>query len=273
MAKGGKQGRPRQIQTPLTTPTVRADVEANFSNVQQESSPTVESSETLVAQKDAEVSVVPSPESQVRSTYASLVNPEEGTELNFVPATLINGTKCAKLCKEDVHEEIEYWKNTIICSVLGANPPFAVIQGFIQRIWSHCAIDKILQVRKGVFLVRFENQEDKLMVEKRGIYFFDNKSFLLKSWNPELDLHTDSIKSLPIWIRLLHTLHIFHKTAGLKVNKHKSQMVLGGYHMIFICNAHRPQICKQVTSPYGIWGSPLQQGDFQNWIALSWLRK
>ncbi|KAJ8419451.1 hypothetical protein Cgig2_023657 [Carnegiea gigantea] len=72
------------------------------------------------------------------SSYASLVNPNEGTELQFVPAEIINGMKVAK-------------------------------------------IDK---VRKGVFLVHFGNIQDKQALEKRGIYYFDAKPFLLdtKFW-------------------------------------------------------------------------------------------
>jgi len=35
----------------------------------------------------------------------------------------------------------------------------------------------------------------KLAVEKHGIYLFDAKPFLIKGWNPEMDLHSQAIKS------------------------------------------------------------------------------
>ena len=89
------------------------------------------------------------------STYASLVDPEEGTELKFISAELIGGKKVAKIDKEDVENEITYWQNAILFSALGANPPFEVIQGFIKRIWGMYDIDKVLQVKNGLFLVRF----------------------------------------------------------------------------------------------------------------------
>lgn len=38
-------------------------------------------------------------------------------------------------------------------------------------------------------------------MEKRGVYFFDSKPFIVKGWNPEMDLHTEDIKSLPLWIQ------------------------------------------------------------------------
>ncbi|KAJ8421962.1 hypothetical protein Cgig2_022523 [Carnegiea gigantea] len=51
---------------------------------------------------------------RVLATFASLVDPNEGTTLEFIPATEINGTKCAQLNAEDIEDElpeldIKYW--------------------------------------------------------------------------------------------------------------------------------------------------------------------
>ncbi|KAJ8421089.1 hypothetical protein Cgig2_025552 [Carnegiea gigantea] len=43
----------------------------------------------------------------------------------------------------------------------------------------------------------------KSKLRRRGFIFLDSKPFLLKVWNSEMDLHMESIKSLPLWIRLL----------------------------------------------------------------------
>jgi len=47
---------------------------------------------------------------------------------------------------DDVKEEIDYWQNALLCTVLGANPPLEVMKGFINRIWGNFEIDKILHV-------------------------------------------------------------------------------------------------------------------------------
>ncbi|KAJ8421325.1 hypothetical protein Cgig2_020387 [Carnegiea gigantea] len=112
------------------------------------------------------------------SSYASLFDPDEGTDLKFISVEIINRRK------------------------LGPNPPFEVIQGFFKRMWVAFEMDKIIQVRKGVFLVHFVNVQDKIAVEKRGIYYFDAKLFLVKGWNPKMDLHNENLKSLPIWVQL-----------------------------------------------------------------------
>jgi len=43
---------------------------------------------------------------------------------------------------------------------------------------------------------------DRIPVERKGLYFFDRKPFLVKCWNPEMDMHTEALKSLPIWVQL-----------------------------------------------------------------------
>ena len=66
--------------------------------------------------------------------YAALVDPDEGTALEYVPISEINGVKFSKLENEDIEEEVAYCRNAMICCVLGATPPFEVIKGYIRRI-------------------------------------------------------------------------------------------------------------------------------------------
>ncbi|KAJ8422998.1 LOW QUALITY PROTEIN: hypothetical protein Cgig2_018727 [Carnegiea gigantea] len=105
------------------------------------------------------------PNIQVKSasSYASLVDPEDGTHLKFVSAEIME--------RKSPKSKERMWKPR-------------------------------LNARKGVFLIRFGNIQDKLAVEKRGIYYFDAKSFLVKGWNPQMDLQTENLKSLPIWVQL-----------------------------------------------------------------------
>ena len=78
--------------------------------------------------------LIPSPQILRQSTYASLIDPEQGTDLHFVITENVNGLKCAKLDQDDIQNEIEFWQNAVLCSVLGANASFEVIKGFINRI-------------------------------------------------------------------------------------------------------------------------------------------
>ena len=71
---------------------------------------------------------------------------------------------------------------------MGSNPPFEVMDGFVHRIWKSMDIDKVIMVRKWVFLVRFTNLLDKMTVVQRGVYFFVRKLFIVKAWNEGLAL-------------------------------------------------------------------------------------
>ena len=110
-----------------------------------------------------------------------MTDPNEGTSLNFVYTPVVNGVKCAKIEPKYVQIEIAYQNSAVLCSVLGANPPLEVVEGFIKRIWKAFEIDKIYLVKKGVFLVRFKHLSDQSIVVQKGVYFFDNKPFLVLS--------------------------------------------------------------------------------------------
>jgi len=86
--------------------------------------------------------------------------------------------------------------------ILGANPPYEVIAGFVHRIWGEFAIDKVLMVRRGLYLVRFEDYQAAVKVAQKGVYYFDQKPFIVRAWTPEMDINTDAITSLPIWVQL-----------------------------------------------------------------------
>lgn len=209
MARGGRKGRPkhpidasRVQKTPVAAKSVEKVVSPASSSSNKE--PNETPIPVAVAASSSPSSTVPEPSSPVpelpRPTYASLLDEDEGTHLRYIPAQVIDGRKCAQIEREDVASEIEYWQSAVLCSVLGANPPLEVMKGYINRIWGNYEIDKIILVKRGLFLVRFAQLQDKQAVEKRGVYFFDRKPFLVKGWNPEMDLHTESIRSLPLWV-------------------------------------------------------------------------
>ena len=58
------------------------------------------------------------------------------------------------------------------------------MEGFVRRIWTGLVIDKVVQIRKGLFLMRFVNKEDAVKVAQKGIFHFDHKPFIVKTWSP-----------------------------------------------------------------------------------------
>ncbi|XP_074313800.1 uncharacterized protein LOC141648994 [Silene latifolia] len=106
-----------------------------------------------------------------------------------------------QLTNEDVESELKFWSTAVYCYVLGANPPFKVIDGFIKRVWGYTDFDKISFNSNGTFLVRFKNEEMKLRVLQAGPIFFDNKPLIVKEWTPESKMVKEAVDVVPIWIR------------------------------------------------------------------------
>lgn len=103
---------------------------------------------------------------------------------------------------DDIKEEIAYWESAVVCYVLGANPHQNVMEGYVRRIWGKLGVDKVSQVGRGIYLVRFTTMENCSKVVNRGHHFFDAKPLIVKPWTSDENFSKDPIKTLPIWIQL-----------------------------------------------------------------------
>lgn len=111
----------------------------------------------------------------------------------------------APICEielDDISSELAYWRNGIVCYVLGAYPPFSVRNGYIQRQWGKLGINKVSMLKNGVVLVRFDSEVGKNDVLQGGIYHFDNKPFIVKAWNLYMEFSRDELYTVPIWVKL-----------------------------------------------------------------------
>ncbi|KAL9236160.1 hypothetical protein vseg_010861 [Gypsophila vaccaria] len=126
-----------------------------------------------------------------------------------------------KLNPEDVADEINFWKTSAICFILGANPPWEIVNGFIKRIWGKFDYDKISHLPNGVFLVHFKTMAILDQVLQSGYQLFDNKPMIVKPWTPQAALVKEDVKTVPTWVRLRDLEHKFwgeaclHKITGL----------------------------------------------------------
>ncbi|XP_062118720.1 uncharacterized protein LOC133832386 [Humulus lupulus] len=84
--------------------------------------------------------------------------------------------------------------------VLGANPPFAIFEGFIKRIWGKLGIDRIAWLNVGFTLVKFRDESTRDLVLEARVLHFDRKPMIVKPWSADLDT-LKAVKSIPVWIR------------------------------------------------------------------------
>ncbi|XP_062074115.1 uncharacterized protein LOC133778258 [Humulus lupulus] len=84
---------------------------------------------------------------------------------------------------------------------MGANPPFAVFEGFVKRIWGHLGIERIVRMHMGLSIVKFNDEATRDFVLETGIVQFDKKPVIVRPWTQDLDT-IRLVRSVPLWIRL-----------------------------------------------------------------------
>ena len=99
-------------------------------------------------------------------------------------------------------DEIEFWQNAIVCYVIGANPPFPVMEGFIRRISEKLGINKIAAIGKGLFIVKMESVKQRDAILKGGFQFFDKKPMIVKAWHHDMEHQKEEIRMVPIRVQL-----------------------------------------------------------------------
>ncbi|XP_074310090.1 uncharacterized protein LOC141645569 [Silene latifolia] len=108
-----------------------------------------------------------------------------------------------QLSDDDVAPEINYWKTAIYGYILGANPPWNVVDGFMRRVWSKCDVDKVSFLPNGIFLVHFKTLEMQQKALQSEQLMFDNKPVFIHEWNADAELVKQEISEVPIWIKLV----------------------------------------------------------------------
>ncbi|XP_062088610.1 uncharacterized protein LOC133795173 [Humulus lupulus] len=113
-----------------------------------------------------------------------------------------DGKLIAQLDVDEIEVEASFWKSAMICVVVGVNPPFAVFEGFIKRIWGNMGIEMVARMNARYTMVKFKDEATRDMVLETGVVHFDKKPVILQPWTTELD-SLRLVKFVPVWIRLL----------------------------------------------------------------------
>ncbi|XP_062119067.1 uncharacterized protein LOC133832784 [Humulus lupulus] len=116
-------------------------------------------------------------------------------------ALLPNQGGAKLIFEEPIVEEGQRIAQVDLDEVLGANPPFAVFEGFIKRIWGKLGIERIARLNNGFTLVNFRDEATRDLVLEAGVLHFDRKPVIVKPWSADLDT-LKAVKSVPVWIRL-----------------------------------------------------------------------
>lgn len=90
----------------------------------------------------------------VKKTWANVVgNREKGIELDYV-APSEEGV--VEFTQEGIDAGVSAWNTAIVGQIVGANPRFKEVLGFVYRAWSKIEIPRVHQLHPGVFLFYFK---------------------------------------------------------------------------------------------------------------------
>ncbi|XP_062076430.1 uncharacterized protein LOC133781463 [Humulus lupulus] len=125
-----------------------------------------------------------------------------GESSKGVHSTQTQGRKIGvKIEPEDIADEINFWQPSIVCYVVGANPPVSILDGFVRRLWKE-NVDKVGVLSRGIFIIRFCNLEFRNRVLNGGYLFLGKKPLVMKPWNSVDDFTKEDITVVPTWIQL-----------------------------------------------------------------------
>ncbi|KAL2930931.1 Histone-lysine N-methyltransferase H3 lysine-4 specific, partial [Bienertia sinuspersici] len=117
-----------------------------------------------------------------------------------------NTQECVKIGLHDIQPELDYWASSVYCYIIGANPPVAVMEGFIKRVWKKYDIDKVIGVKKSLYLIMFKSLEDSKAVLNDEKIFFDSKPIMMKAWTHDADVNQEDFLQCPSGFMCTHII-------------------------------------------------------------------
>ncbi|XP_062075142.1 uncharacterized protein LOC133779166 [Humulus lupulus] len=125
----------------------------------------------------------------------------EAAKLHYEEPIVKDGKKVAQLDLNEVAAQAQSWNSVVICMVMGANPPFAVFEGFVKCVWGHLGIERIVRMHIGLTIVKFNDEATRDFILETGMVQFDKKPMIVRPWTQDLDT-IRLVRSVPLWIRL-----------------------------------------------------------------------
>ncbi|XP_074299071.1 uncharacterized protein LOC141630094 [Silene latifolia] len=105
---------------------------------------------------------------------------------------------------DDIKTEVEIWSHSVMCYILGANPPWAMVQDYIYNVWVRFGVERVSFLDNGVFIVRFTKNKDREAFLQPGYYLYDNKPIVIKPWTADMVLVKAKDDVVPAWVKLFN---------------------------------------------------------------------
>lgn len=97
------------------------------------------------------------------------------------------------VAEEDVQGSQEEWLRSLVGKIYGDKKAnFTGVRKVFSSLWMDSGLLKIRELGSNLYLFVFDTQEQKLKVLNGKAWTYESQLLLLKPWNAEIDLKTES---------------------------------------------------------------------------------
>lgn len=76
-----------------------------------------------------------------------------------------------------------------------------VMEGFFKRIWGKWRINRVVFLKKRIYIVRFYNMESRKKVLEEGVLMFGKKFLIVELWSFNMDVKKIDVKKVFILVK------------------------------------------------------------------------
>ncbi|XP_075076839.1 uncharacterized protein LOC142163451 [Nicotiana tabacum] len=125
----------------------------------------------------------------------------KGMDPRCIAPTLKKSEVIVELCKEEVEEETQKWKQALILYIVGEAPTIGVMERYIALARNFTAKPKVYFHNDGYFVVRFNSIEDRDEMLYSGPYMLNNKPIIMKVWFADFDFNKEVLQTILVWVK------------------------------------------------------------------------
>jgi hypothetical protein len=103
-----------------------------------------------------------------------------------------------------VEEGIDIWKASLVGQFLDKPLPFFLVKKSVAQMWKQYGQVEVFSLENGMFIFRFPDEFTCNEVMEAKIWHVVNKPLILRKWIPGMQVLKLTLKSIPIWIKLMH---------------------------------------------------------------------
>ncbi|KAL9679552.1 hypothetical protein QQ045_017417 [Rhodiola kirilowii] len=122
-----------------------------------------------------------------------------GKELSFHP-TLLAANEIV-VSEEVWRRTASDWMFSLVGWIFGAKPVLGRLKGFIRSKWGDENMVRVSELKSGIFIFKFEQEDDFNRILALGPWSFDNRPLVIKPWSPDENYELESVTALLVWVR------------------------------------------------------------------------